>query len=43
MDPLTLLFAAIGCFVLSIRTNSFSLAGIAVGLFFWSGVMYSIA
>jgi hypothetical protein len=42
MDPLTLLFAALACFVLSLKTNSFALSGIAVGLFFWSGLLYSL-
>lgn len=42
MDPVTCLVTAVVLAVAGTKIDSFALWGISVGLFFWSGVLYSI-
>lgn len=42
-DPVILATVAVACAFLGTKLDSFALWGIAVGMFFWSGVLYSIA
>ena len=41
-DPQTLLFVAAVCFFIGTKLDSYALCGIAVGMMFWSGVLYSL-
>jgi len=43
MDPLTLIIVAVALMVIGTMLDSFALWGIAVGVAFWSGVLYTIA